>query len=630
MSAIFGWIDARAPGGDAATLAAMAAAHRGCGKSSVTAPGAAMAAIAGLVNADCHQAGSLLVALLGEVRFATPELAQHERELGATAAVARAYETYGADCLARMHGAFAVAIFDGQRRRGLVAIDRMAIRSLAYARAAGGLVFGTSAAAVAAHPQVGRRLSRQGIYNYLYCENVPAPGTIFEGVAKLMPGQCAVVENGSIRIDYYWRLQYCDRSGESEDALRGEFRDLLRRCVGRAAADGNAGTFLSGGTDSSTVTGTLTELRGRPVDTYSIGFEAEGYDEMEYARIAARHFRSLAHEYYVTPRDVADAIDPIAGAYDEPFGNASAVPTYFCAKLARDDGRELLLAGDGGDEIFGGNARYAKQKVFEAYWRLPALLRAGLLEPALLGAGWMDRVAPLRKARSYVQQARVPLPDRLETYNFLEREAAAEIFEQDFLAAIDPHQPRDIAREVFRRTTSASAVNRMMHLDLKETLADNDLRKVNGMCELAGIRVRYPLLDDDLVAFSGRLTPAQKVRGLRLRHFFKDSLSDFLPPETIRKSKHGFGLPFGLWMERDAALREAATESLRAFRQRGYLRASYIDRLLHLHGASHSGYYGVMIWIVMMLERWLAEQERPSGAAPAQAPPLANIDCARA
>lgn len=631
MSAILGWIDANAAGGDAATLATMAAAHRGGGRvaRTVTTPGAAMAVLDGLVGADCHQSGSLLVAVLGEVRFETPELAQHARERGLAAAVARAYDAFGLDCLARMHGALAVAIFDGTRRRGLIAIDRMAIRSLAYARAAGGLVFGTSAAAVAAHPQVGRRLDRQGIYNYLYCENVPAPGTIFEGVAKLMPGQCAVVDDGAVRVDYYWRLQYCDRSDEREEALRGEFRGLLRECVGRAAAGGDAGAFLSGGTDSTTVTGTLTELRGGPADTYSIGFEAEGYDEMAYARIASRRFGSRAHEYYVTPRDVADAIDPIAGAYDEPFGNASAVPTYYCAKLARDDGRELLLAGDGGDEIFGGNARYAKQKVFEAYWRLPALLRTGFLEPALAGSSWMDHISPLRKARSYVQQARIPLPDRLETYNFLEREPVADIFEPEFLAAIDPQQPREIAREVFRRTTSASPVNRMMHLDLKETLADNDLRKVNGMCELAGIRVRFPLLDDDLVAFSGRLTPEQKVKGLRLRQFFKESLKDFLPPETISKSKHGFGLPFGLWMERDAALHEVAMASLRAFKQRGVLRERYVDRLLALHGAGHAGYYGVMIWIVMMLERWLQSPgRRPAAQDPQPAP--ANMDCARA
>ncbi len=634
MSAIFGVINVRHDGGSQAVLGRMRHADRGMeGRRGqiVTTDSAAFGSIDGLTPAQCHQEGLVVVALLGEVRFDSVPLRQHAESFGAAAAVAKAYGALGADCLGQMHGAFAVAIADGGRDRGLIAIDRMAIRSLAFATVDGGIVFGTSAAAVAAHPAVGRRLSRQGIFNFLYCENVPAPGTIFEGVAKLLPGQRVVVEGRSVRKDFYWQLQYCDRSGEPEPALRAEFLRLLRGCVARAAGDGDAGTFLSGGTDSSTVTGILTELRRQPTDTYSIGFDAEGYDEMAYARIAARHFRSRAHEYYVTPGDVAEVIDLIANAYDEPFGNASAVPTYYCAKLAQADGRELLLAGDGGDELFGGNARYAKQKVFETYWRLPGILREGLIEPALLGSPWMDRIAPLRKARSYVQQARVPLPDRLETYNFLEREALAEIFEPEFLTAIDPHQPRDIAREVFFRTTSGTAVNRMMHLDLKETLADNDLRKVNGMCELAGIRVRYPMLDDDLVAFSGRLAPDQKVKGLRLRHFFKESLKGFLPDEIIAKTKHGFGLPFGVWMERDAGLREIAVASLQSFKHRGYVRPAYVDRLLHLHEASHAGYYGVMIWIVMMLERWLDAEQRARVAAEDYAPSgEANMPCARA
>jgi asparagine synthase (glutamine-hydrolysing) len=560
----------------------------------LTTRSAAMAAFDGLVAAECHRDGTLLVAIQGEVRFAAPELTRHAEQFGAAAAVGHAWSLYGHDCVRHMHGAFAVAI-----------------------------------AAVAAHPAVGRRLDRQGLYNYLYCENVPAPGTIFQGVSKLLPGQRVIVEGGQARLDFYWRLEYRDGGAERDDALAAEFRRLLRDCIGRASAGGDAGTFLSGGTDSSTVTGILTELRGAAVDTYSIGFEADGYDEMDYARISARHFGSRAHEHYVTPADVAGAIDLIASAYDEPFGNASAVPTYYCAKLAKDDGRGLLLAGDGGDELFGGNARYAKQKVFEAYWRLPSMLRGGLVEPLLFSGAWSGRLPLLRKARSYVQQARIPLPDRLETYNFLEREVLAEIFEPEFLAAVDPHQPRDIAREVFHRTSSRSAVDRMMHLDLKETLADNDLRKVNGMCELAGIRVRYPLLDDDLVAFSGRLTPAQKVRGLRLRHFFKEALQGFLPPQTIAKTKHGFGLPFGVWMARDAALRDMAVESLRSFKSRGIVRESYVERLLRLHEASHAGYYGVMIWIVMMLERWLAAQEQRGPAAGDQTPAGANMPCAR-
>jgi len=635
MSAIFGCIDiGQQLRSDAAGVDVMAKTHRvaeGHLRRLVCTPAAAMMSVGGLVSADCFQEGTLLVALQGDVCFEARALAQYAEEFGAAAAVGHAYSKFGLDCVKHMHGGFAVAIFDGSSHRGLLAIDRMAIRSLALAQSKDNVIFATSPGAVALHPAVGQRLSKQGIYNYLYCENVPAPGTIYEGISKLLPGQRMIIDRGNVRTDYYWRLEYSDTSTEREAELKSEFRALLRDCVARAAAtDTDVGTFLSGGTDSSTVTGILTELRGGPSETYSIGFEAEGYDEMDYARIAAGHFKCRGHEYYVTPSDVADAVPLIASAYDEPFGNASAVPTYYCAKLAKDTGRSLLLAGDGGDELFGGNARYAKQKLFEAYWLLPSAFRRGLIEPVLFSGAWMERISPLRKARSYVQQARIPLPDRLEAYNFLEREALDEIFEPDFLKTLDPHEPRDIARDVFHRTASKSSVNRMMHLDLKETLADNDLRKVNGMCELAGIKVRYPLLDDKLVAFSGRLTPAKKVKGLRLRYFFKEGLRDLLPPETIAKTKHGFGLPFGLWMQRDAALKELAIESLMAFKSRGYLRGAYINHLLQQHESSHAGYYGVMIWIVMMLEQWLKAHEASAAFSDAHGPPEVNMRCARA
>jgi asparagine synthase (glutamine-hydrolysing) len=613
MTALCGWMSTRFD--EVSAIAAREAVIEASGGSGSARPSMSAAsagtiiAIEGTIPVRVERRGACLVGILGQVTWKDTELVRIAESSGATAAVARAYEMHGTDCVKHMHGPFALALFDDARKCGVVAIDRMAVRNMYYARAAGGLVFGTRARAVTVHADVGRHLSPQGIFNYLYSENVPGPGTIYEGVTKLLPGQRVVIDGASVHTDYYWQLDYGTDTGKSEAALGEEFRRLLQESVARAATTNSVGAFLSGGTDSSTVAGMLTQLRGHGVDTYSIGFDAEGFDEMEYARVASRHFHTRAHEYYVTPRDVVDTIPLIAAAYDEPFGNASAVPTYHCAKLARQDGKTLLLAGDGGDEIFGGNARYAKQKVFEWYGLLPVAVRRALVEPLLFSGAWIEHVPPLRKARSYVQQARIPLPDRLETYNFLEREALTAIFEPDFLKAIDPHQPTAIAREDYFRTNSYSPVNRMLHLDLKETLADNDLPKVNRMCALAGIEVRYPLLDDELVAFSGRLSPEQKVKGLKLRHFFKTALADFLPRETLTKSKHGFGLPFGLWMEQDAALRDLAQSSLASFRQRGYVKADYIDHLLRQHQTVHASYFGVMIWIIMMLETWLQHHD---------------------
>ena len=221
---------------------------------------------------------------------------------------------------------------------------------------------------------------------------------------------------------------------------------------------------------------------------------------------------------------------------------------------------------------------------------------------ALPGLG---RVPLLGKIRSYVEQARVPLPDRLERYNFLHRSALATIFEPEFLARVDPTAPLVTQRAVFEHARSPALVNRMMHLDLKITLADNDLRKVNQACELAGIDVRYPLLDERLMTFAAAVPPQFQIKDNQLRWFFKQALADFLPPATIKKRKQGFGTPVGLWMIEYPPLAATVEADLKALAGRGIVRGDYIAWLRHRHTREHASYYGVMLWVLVMLEQWL-------------------------
>ena len=614
MGGICGWIGGSLETGHAepmlADMLARADGDDVAGDRRVLVGSSALAARPGVVPVSTHRLGGLLVAVQGRIRWHSPEFAALAAQRDCAAALAQAFRRHGSECLQHIGGAFAIAIIDSDSASGLLAVDRMGIRTLCYASPSGRLVFGSNAEGVATHPEVGRALNKQSMFNYLFCHVVPAPGTIFDGVRKLRAGECVSFEDGAVDRRFYWQLRYEDEATDSFDALKPRFRQLLREATSRAIdGDTDVGAFLSGGTDSSTVTGLLTQLRGKPVNTYSIGFAADGFDEMAYARITARHFAARAHEYYVTPQDVVDAIPVIAQAYDEPFGNESAVPTYFCARLAHADGIRVMLAGDGGDEVFGGNARYAKQKLFEAYGIVPGPLRRGLLEPLALGVPGGDRFAPLRKLRSYIRQARVPLPDRLESYNFLQRTPLADIFEPEFLAGVDPSEPLTLQREIYGGALSRSSVNRMMHMDLQFTLADNDLRKVSRMCEVAGVEVRYPLIDDALVDFSGEIPPSLKVKGIKLRYFFKQALQDFLPPETLAKSKHGFGMPFGLWLRDYKPLADLAHESLHAFARRGIVKPDYAKGLLSQHETGHATYFGVMIWVIMMLERWLAIRE---------------------
>ena len=554
-----------------------------------------------------YQSQTLWVACQGAAYFNDSSLRKLAADHGIAAAIADGYRRKDVACLEDIGGSFSIAIFDFDQRRMLVAIDRLGIRPLCLAQTATGIVFGATADSVTAHPAVARRIDPQSIYNYLYFHMIPSPRTVYSGMEKLLPGQYALLENGNLQKRFYWQMEYLDQDGLPQTRLADEFRGLLRQGVRRATdhPDIKTGNFLSGGTDSSTLAGIVTEITGAPADTYSIGFDAEGFDESRFADIAVKHFGTHHHNYYVTPQDVVDAIPLIARAYDEPFGNASAVPTFYCARMAKEDGVDLMIAGDGGDELFGGNARYVKQKTFEFYSRLPAPLRHALIEPVALHLPGAQNLPLLSKLRSYIAQAKIPLPDRLESYNFLHRTPLCDIFQESFLEEVNIEEPLNNIREVYQRTHANSTLHRMLHLDMKNTLADNDLRKVNIMCEIAGLGVSYPLLDDAMVEFSGRVPPNLKIKGFALRFFFKNSLKDFLPPEIIKKSKHGFGLPFGLWLNQYAPLRKLVDDSLQSLRCRQYINPSYIDTLLNEQHRQHATYYGTMIWVLVMLEQWL-------------------------
>lgn len=552
----------------------------------------------------------LVAAISGRPFWKDNETSSVAKRSGNHAALAQLYRQHGDACVRHIGGHFSLALVDTEKNLALLAIDRIGAYPLCYALTTdGALVFGSTTDVVKAHPNVAATVSHQALYDYLYFHMIPSPGSIYAEIKKLEPAQCLRFESGKIQLSHYWQPAFVDHGDVNIEALEKEFLEIVRNAVRRCDPDETTGAFLSGGTDSSTVSGMLAGLQPHPAKTYSIGFAQEGYDEISYARIASKHFKTDQHEYYVTPQDVAAAFSTIACAYDEPFGNSSAIPTYFCAQLAKRDGTNTLLAGDGGDELFGGNARYAKQKVFGAYERLPQFLRRGILEPLFVGSVLAQALPPTRKIRSYIEQARMRMPDRMESYNFLQRTDRNKMFDPEFLLKIDAEHPINMLREVYDRAPSKDLLNRMLFLDWKTTLADNDLRKVNRMCALSGVEVRYPMLDDDLLEFSARVPPELKLKGLKLRYFFKKSLENFLPHEILNKSKHGFGLPFGEWLKSSPELQEVVYSSLRAFKSRHILRPEFIDELITTHLDGHAAYYGTLIWVLAMLEQWFQEHD---------------------
>jgi len=392
-----------------------------------------------------------------------------------------------------------------------------------------------------------------------------------------------------------------DKAAAAEE-LKLRLRQAVQaNLVGEEA--GRIGAFLSGGLDSSSVVGMAAGLLPEPLPTFTIGFPVEGFDEAHYAEIAGKHFGTKHQIYYLQPQDVVDVLLKAVKIYDEPFANSSLVPAYHCARLAREAGIDMMLAGDGGDELFAGNKRYAADAIFDHYARLPAALRKVLLEP-LAAVPFARNLGPLGKALRYVGHASQSVPSRMAE-NLFQTLPPHKVLNASALADIDLDAPRVLADSIYNASPDASKVQRMMQLDLHLTLADTDLRKVVRMCELAGVRTRFPFLDDALAEFSARLSENLLMEDGELRKFYKDAMRGFLPDEIISKQKHGFGLPYTAFMNSHAPLRDLVCDSLSNLKSRAYFRADFLDGLIDRARMGKLSGHETVAWDLIVLELWL-------------------------
>ena len=573
-------------------------------------PGAAPAMIKALTLRGDHVArdDDVVCAVIGTPTFGDTAASASAPAAGIARELLKGWRTHGVEVAARIHGAYALAIVDARRECVFLAVDRFAIQTLCYRADAQTLTFSDRADCVHGG---GDELDPQAIFDYLYFHMIPAPRTIFKGVRRLPAANGLLVDRQGVREIRHWPLRFDEHHRQPFEASRDAFRKLIRDGVSEElVGQSRVGAFLSGGTDSSTVAGMLCDVTGEAAPAYSIGFAADGYDEMEYARLAAKHFGCQHHEYYVTPADLLASIPAVARHHDQPFGNSSALPAYYCARMAAADGCSKMLAGDGGDELFGGNSRYATQRLFEFYHSLPAGVRARI-EPLCSDDSVLRRIPGLKQATGYVRHSRIPMPDRLQSFNLIMQLDPAQVLTADFLAQVDLGEPSQHMQATWSECRAPSLINRMLAYDWRYTLADSDLPKVRGATEMAGLAVGYPLLSERLTDFSMALPANWKLRRFKLRWFFKEALRGYLPDKIISKSKKGFGLPFGVWATHNPALKQLAEDSLHSLARRGIVRADFIATLLAEHLPAHPGYYGEMVWILTMLEQWLQGREKP-------------------
>lgn len=545
-----------------------------------------------------HSEDTWTVAVCGDIRWRS---GSNDNPLSALIA---GFRRDGVKTLDNVLGHFLIVVANSANRDVWVAVDRTGVQRIFYQLADGDLRFATHLKPLVKAADARPKICEQAIYNYLYFHMIPSPHTIYRDYFKLEPGHVLHWHNGAIKTHNFCHPKFRAKNESSVTGAKHRLLPTLESAVKRAAANKSTGAFLSGGLDSSTVAGLLAKVSDKAPPTFNIAFDEERYDESPWARLTAQHFHTRHHEYRLQPDEALAALPTIAQSFDEPFGNSSALPVYFCAKVAREQGVKCLLAGDGGDELFAGNTRYAKQKLFEPYTQLPAGLKS-FTESAFgihRAARWPG---PLGKVQSYIRQANVPLPDRLQSYNFLHLNKPEQVFTTDVLNGCDQEYPLQIWRERYQQAKAASPIDAMLYLDWKFTLADNDLVKVNRMCELAGMEVAYPMLDDDMLDLCAQVSAQDKLPGQKLRAFYKDAVKGFLPDATLNKSKHGFGLPFGMWLKEHAGLRQIVSEQLNNLKQRNYLNPQFIDQAKAQHEQGHASFYGELVWLMLVLELWL-------------------------
>ena len=522
----------------------------------------------------------------------------------------RLYREQGDAFVSGLQGSFAIVLYEHSRRTLKAWTDHFGAERLVYGEVDGSFAISTDIGLVRAHQQR-PVISTAAIQEYLLYTCIPTPKTIYEGIFKLAPGH-QLDSRPATTTRPYWDIAYHEHDVErrSERVWAGETKKAVRAAVAASLKNltdsERPGCFLSGGTDSSSVAGFMGQVTDQPPKTFSIGFDDPRYNEIQYARIAAKHFSADHHEYFVRPEDIPVLVQRAVDVYDEPFGNSSIVPTYYCARLAAEHGITHLLAGDGGDELFGGNSRYAADRVFQRYSGVPRWMRNTLVEPGVASAARWTNLRFFNLAASYVRRSNVPVPDRYFSYSWISSLPGHEVFTGDFLNTLQHHDPIQTARTHFNGAPAQSELNRWLYLDLKITIADNDLRKVMTMSRLAGVTPRFPLLDRALAEFSGRIPPDLKVRGTQLRYLFKQAMAELLPQDIIKKTKHGFGLPYSVWLADSEVLRDFTFDTLGSSqsRQRGYFRSGLLDWLWAQYQSVHRGYYGEILWLLLMLELW--------------------------
>lgn len=525
---------------------------------------------------------------------------------GDTEVIVHLYEEAGPACVERLHGMFGLAIWDASRRRLVLARDRLGKKPLFYSVADATLSFASELAALLENHDVPRDLDLEAMDAYLAYRYIPSPLTAFRAVRKLPPAHRLVYEQGRVRVERYWRLDFGRKARfSSEEEVYEGVREHLRRAVRlRMISDVPLGAFLSGGIDSGAVVASMAEVSTEPVKTFSIGFRSE-LDERPLARLVAQRFATDHHELVVEPNAI-EILPRIIRHHGEPFADPTSVPTFYLAEMARQH-VTVALNGDGGDEAFGGYNRYQAGLLAARLSRLP--------EPARrAGAALTARIPTNGRISSWQMRARrlgetLMLDEAGRHFAYmtsLQGLRRDRLYAPEFAAALGPSGAESRFRALWEQGSATDTLDRMFEVDSLTYLPDDLLAKVDIATMACSLEGRSPLLDHELMQFAATLPPELKVTRREKKIALRRALRGILPEEILSAPKRGFQPPVAAWLRGE--LRDHARDVLLdpVARERGYFRPDVVTGLLDEH-ASGATDHSQGIWTLLVLELWHRE-----------------------
>ena len=543
-----------------------------------------------------------------ELRFELEALGHIFHSQSDTEVILEAWLRWGPECLAKLNGMFAFAIHDNRRGCLFLARDRLGVKPLHYAELSdGSLIFGSELKALLVHPLLRRIPDFSAIDDYLGLGYVPDAASIVAGVRKLPAGHYLMLRRGAPMPPpaMWWDVSFADREKGSTAALEEALADKMRAAVtSRMIADVPLGAFLSGGVDSSAVVALMAEASRAAVKTCSIGFDDPDFDESRFAALISERFATDHHRRVVSADDYR-LIDTLARAFDEPFADASALPTYRVSQLAREIVK-VALSGDGADEVFAGYRRHSFfnteekiRRLLPGRWRTSLFATLGRVYPKL---DWAPQL--LRAKTSFQELGRSSEEAYADAVGVTSRPLRQRLYSDSARRELQGHRAENRYIAAMRAAPARDALDRAQYADLKIWLPGDILTKVDRTSMAVGLEVREPLLDHRLVEFGARLPVAMRVRGATGKWLMKRAMRRYLPDEILTRRKMGFVTPISAWFRGPLAAEARHIVRGSALGETGWFDAKALETIVAEHQSGRTD-HGRLLWQLLMLDRSL-------------------------